>query len=67
VPLWQIHRAIGDDSVLMIAEDRLDLLQLLREPAGLLADRCGHCLAGVTGTLSRFARLMQGPVRGLAG
>src|SRR5690242_13858332 len=61
-----LHLA-GDDSVLMVAEDRLDLLHLLGEPTCLLADRRGHCLAGVTGTLSRFARLMQCHIRGLAG
>src|SRR6266566_5528802 len=65
-PQLPLHLA-GDDGVLMIAENRLDLLHLPGEPARLHTERRGHCLTGVTGTLSRFARLMQGHVPGLAG
>src|SRR6266498_909978 len=57
----------GDDRVLVFAEDRLDLLHLLGEPAGLLAYHGGHCLACVPGPLGRLARLMQGSVPGRPG
>lgn len=48
-PQLRLHLA-GDDGVLVIAEDRLGLLHLLGEPAGLRADRSRQCLTGVGGS-----------------
>src|SRR5262249_9152970 len=56
----------GDDGVLVIAEDRLDLLHLAGEPAGPRAQPPGHPPPGVAGAPPPPARLLPGPVPGPA-
>ena len=56
-----------DDGVVVVAEHGLDLLHLLREPAGFLADRRAGGLGRVAGAAGRFAGLVQGDVPALAG
>ena len=52
----------GDHAVVVVAEQRLDLLDALGEAPGLLAERGADGLGRVPGMLGRLARLVQGSV-----
>src|SRR6266700_4012059 len=56
----------GDHGVLVVADDRLDLLHLPGERAGGLAGRRAGGLGRVAGPPGRLAGLVQGDVPGLA-
>ena len=63
---FPVH-APGHHGVLVVAEHGLDLLHLLGEPPGLLAQGRADRLARVPGPLGRLPGLVVGDVRGPAG